>query len=154
MLLLTRKRKKKPGKETSPAWFALESSRPAQSCPWLWRAATAAPWLAVLAAVHLAAPFGLAAKKKTVSRSVTGLVLDKDENGISGATVELTDLQSGKKLAISAQEGGHYKFSDLEPNHDYQVQATHKGLSSEARKVSSFDTRITFVINLKIEPPK
>jgi hypothetical protein len=97
---------------------------------------------------------GLAAKEKKISKTVTGLVMDKDENGISGAAVELTDLQTGKKVTIVSEEGGRYKFSDLQPTHDYELQAKNQGLESEPRKVSSFDSRNRLVINLKIAPAK
>ncbi len=156
MLLQLRKRKKKPGRKSSPGPPWLRPSWTVQSCRCFSRQAGKGSWLAALAAVQLLVFFtgGLAAKQKKVPRSVSGFVLDKDENGIAGATVELTDLQTGKKLAIFSEEGGRYKFSDLEPLHDYELQATHKGLSSEVRRVSSFDSRNTIVINLKIEPPK
>ncbi|PYV09920.1 MAG: hypothetical protein DMG23_09360 [Acidobacteria bacterium] len=48
---------------------------------------------------------------------------------------------------------GHYQFSDLNPRHDYEVQASYQGDTSKARKVSSFDSRSQFVINLKVSPP-
>ncbi len=80
--------------------------------------------------------------------------MDHDENGISGATVELTDLQTGKKVALFTEEGGRYRFSDLVPTHDYEIKATYKGASSQARKVSSFDSQNKLVRNLKISPPK
>ncbi len=113
-------------------------------------------WLATVAAVQVLAfsTVALVAKEKKVSRTVTGVVLDQDENGIVGATVQLTDLHTGKKIAVVTEEGGHYQFSDLEPSHDYEVQATFKGASSETRKYSSFDSRNRLVLNLKISPTK
>jgi len=85
--------------------------------------------------------------------SLSGIVLDKDENGIPRATITLTDLQTNKKIAIYASEDGHYQFSDLDPRHDYEVQASYQGNTSKARKVSSFDSRSRFVINLNVSPP-
>lgn len=96
----------------------------------------------------------LAAKQKKVPRRVTGVVLDQADNGIAGATVTMTDLQTGKKLAAYTKEGGQYEFSDLLESHDYEVQAEYKGASSEVRKASSFDTRNRIVLDLKIPPPK
>ncbi len=96
---------------------------------------------------------GLAGKEKKISRIVTGTVLDQADNGIVGATVVLTDLQTGKKNATYSQEGGRYQFADLQATHDYEVQANYKGLTSEARRVSSFDNRNTIVLNLKIPSP-
>ncbi len=96
----------------------------------------------------------LIAKQKKVPRIVTGAVLDDRENAIVGASVVLTDLQTGKKVATYTKEGGLYQFSDLLPSHDYEVKAEYKDASSEVRKASSFDTRNRIVLNLKIGPPK
>lgn len=113
-------------------------------------------WLAILSAVCLGVfPAQLVAgKEKKISRTVTGIVLDQAENPVTGATVVLTDLQTGKKFSVVSQEEGRYQFSDLQATHDYEVQATLKDLSSDARKVSSFDTRNRIVLNLKISSSK
>lgn len=97
---------------------------------------------------------GLLAKEKKPSRVVTGVVSDEAENPIVGATVVLTDLQTGKKHAIYTGEGGAYQFSDLQTTRDYEVQATHQGLASRVRKVSQFDPRNRIVLDLRIPPPK
>lgn len=97
----------------------------------------------------------LAPKKKAkVPRVVTGIVVDGSENPIVGAVVEMTDVTTGKKTAMYTQEGGHYQFSDLNQNHDYEIQATYKGVSSKVRTASSFDTRKTIRLDLQIPPPK
>jgi hypothetical protein len=149
-----KKRKKKRGSELSPSPAAWRLHRPGRAVRGRSRLLRNAAWLAILVQVLAFSVTGLAAKQKKVSRSVSGVVLDKDENGIAGATVELTDLATGKKTAMFSEDGGRYKFADLEPTHDYELHATDKGLSSEVRKVSSFDARNTIVINLRIEPPK
>jgi hypothetical protein len=101
----------------------------------------------------LCAP-GLAREKKPVTKTVSGVVLDEAENGIEGATIELTDLQTGKLVAIYSQEKGQYSLSGLLPSHDYKIEASFKGSSSEVRQISSFDTRMRLVINLTIPRPK
>jgi hypothetical protein len=93
---------------------------------------------------------GLAKEKKPTSRTVSGLVLDEAENGIKGATIELTDVQTGKVVAIYSQEGGQYRFSDLLFSHDYKIKATFKGVTSEIRQASSIDTRPHLVINFTL----
>ena len=97
---------------------------------------------------------GLLAKEKKPTRVVTGVVSDEAENPIAGATVVLTDLQTGKKIAIYTGEGGAYQFSDLQTTRDYEVQAARQGLASQVRKVSQFDPRNRIVLNLRIPPPK
>jgi hypothetical protein len=109
----------------------------------------------VLTVVWLLYPSGLAAKKQKgpTTKTVSGMVFDKAENGISGAEVTLKDLQTGKVVAIYAEANGQYQFTDLDPHHDYEIQARFKGVASETRQVSSFDTRWKLVINLTIPPP-
>jgi ubiquinone/menaquinone biosynthesis C-methylase UbiE len=105
----------------------------------------------VLAVAWLLHAPGLAAKQKApTTETVSGLVTDKAENRISGATVTLKDLQTGKTVAIYTEANGQYQFSDLDPHHDYQIQASFQGVASETRQVSSLDTRRKLVINLTI----
>jgi hypothetical protein len=111
----------------------------------------------VLAVVGLLHAPGLAAKKKApTTLTVTGMVTDKDEKGISGATVTLKDLQTGKDVAIYTGSDGQYLFSDLDPNHDYQIHASFNGVASETRRIGPFETRRKLVINLTVsaEPSK
>ena len=91
--------------------------------------------------------------KRPTSRTVSGVVMDETENFIQGAIVELTDLQTKKVLDIYSQKGGQYQFTDLRFDHDYTVQATCNGLSSDVRQVSSIDTRWTLVLNLTLLKP-
>jgi hypothetical protein len=96
----------------------------------------------------------LAAKEEKPSRRVTGLVSDEAENPIVGAAVVLTDLETGKKTATYTTAEGTYRFTGLQPTHDYEVQATHRGVSSRVRRISSIDPRNRIVLNLRIPPPK
>jgi hypothetical protein len=108
-----------------------------------------------LAVAWLLHASGLAAKKQKgpTTKTVSGMIMDKTEKGIGGAEVRLKDLQTGKTLAIYAEANGQYRFSDLDPHHDYEIQASFKGVASETRQVSSIDTRWKLVINLTIPPP-
>jgi hypothetical protein len=101
----------------------------------------------------LGAAIGLAKEKKPPTRTVLGVVIDDAENAIQGASVELTDRQTGKVLEIYSQDGGHYQYADLRFDHDYTVKATYQGLSSEVRQASSLDTRTPLVLNLTIPKP-
>lgn len=110
--------------------------------------------LAILGTLLLlwAAP-GLAKDKTPTTRTLSGVVMDEKENLIKGAAIELTDLQTKKVLEIYSQEGGQYQYTDLRFDHDYTVQATYNGMSSEARQVSSIDMRWHMVLNLTINKP-
>ena len=94
------------------------------------------------------------AKKKKVSRTVTGVVLNASNQGIVGAAVQLKDLSTGETTASYTLEGGRYSFADLKASDDYQVQASFKGQSSETRTASSFDDRDLITLNLHIPPPE
>jgi len=138
-----------------PSILALPLLRARSSYFSIWRISGGVRVLCgVLAVVWLLHAPGLAAKEKVpTTKTVSGAVTDKAENGISGATVTLKDLQTGKTVAIYAGANGQYQFSDLDPQHDYQIQASFKGVSSETRQVNSFDTRRKLVVNLTIPPP-
>ena len=112
--------------------------------------------LALLLTACVALPAVLAAKDKPLrpSRVVTGLVSDEADDPISGATVTLTDLETGKKLASYTGDDGRFLFSSLETTRDYEVQATHKGITSRVRKVTTIDPRNKITLNLQIPPPK
>jgi hypothetical protein len=112
--------------------------------------------LALLVTACMAVPAVLTAKDKPLrpSRTVTGLVSDEAENPISGATVTLKDLETGKQLASYTGDDGKYLFSSLETTREYEVQATHKGVASRVRKVTTIDPRNKITLNLQIPPPK
>ena len=106
-------------------------------------------WLVVLCVPEL-----LAKEKKPVTKTIAGVVLDEADNPIAGAAVELNDVQDNKKLAKYSQQDGKYQFADLDPKHDYEIQVSFKGLSSEVRKVSSLDDRRIVVLNFTLTPGK
>ena len=110
--------------------------------------------LVLAAALALGGPAALAKQKKPYTKTVSGVVMDEADNGITGAMIELADAQSGKVLDIYSQRGGAYQFTDLSFDHDYTLQATFKGSSSELRHVSSIDLRSRLVLNLTIPGPK
>ena len=113
-----------------------------------WRSLFAAVILLTLSSV------ALSAKEKEPRRVLSGIVSDGAENPVVGAAVTLTDLQTGKKTATYTSSEGAYQFSDLQFTRDYEVQAAHKGVSSQVRRVSTIDPRTKIVFNLRIPPPK
>ena len=97
--------------------------------------------------------FSAAKKKKPLTKTIQGQVFDQDNNPLVGASVELTDVTSGKTLGIYAEEGGRYHFTDLKPIDDYQVRAAYKGQQSDVRHVSALDDEAVRVLNLTIPAP-
>jgi Carboxypeptidase regulatory-like domain len=127
----------------------LGGNRPAAGTKVLRSLVLCAVCLVVVATVSYGAK-----KKEKASRVVTGSVVDGSDNPIEGAIVEMTDERTGKKLAMVTQQDGHYQFSGLDEDHDYKLQATFKGITSDVRTASSFDTRNRIVLNFQIPPPE
>ncbi|MGH9450264.1 MAG: carboxypeptidase-like regulatory domain-containing protein [Terriglobia bacterium] len=101
----------------------------------------------------LAAP-QLGAKQKPMPvKTILGAVLNSSNAGVTGASVMLTNLETRHTDAIYSGPNGKYTFSGLDPNDDYQLQATYRRLQSAVRRVSSLDSRSQIVINLVLTAP-
>jgi hypothetical protein len=103
----------------------------------------------VLAASSFANPAALVAQ--TPERVVQGKVVDKDGAGVKGATVYLKDDHTLSVRSYIASDDGSYHFGQLAQNTDYELWAEVGGKRSKTANLSSFDTRNTFNITLKIE---
>ena len=103
--------------------------------------------------VSLAVPAPLLLAQKQVVRVVQGKVVDKADAAVKGATVFLKD---GHTLSVKSYvaDDGSYRFGQLAQNTDYQLWAEFNGKKSSVKNLSSFDTRSTFNINLKIDTAK
>jgi Carboxypeptidase regulatory-like domain len=158
MLFLQRKRTKKssPGEQEAGS-LILPAARGGRKAGRAVDGGRGVFWRgAVLAACGLlAVSASLSAKqRKAAIRVVSGVVMDQQDRPLLGAVVEMTDVQTGKGQAMYTQADGRYEFSGLNPDHDYHLQAKYKGLASEVRTASSFDTRDRIVLNLTVPPPK
>lgn len=87
-------------------------------------------------------------------KTVRGEVLDKSENPVSAAVVFLKNTRSNQVRSYIADNRGNYRFSGLDPNADYEVHAEKDGDKSQTRSISSFDSRMDIVLNLKLERKK
>jgi Carboxypeptidase regulatory-like domain len=94
-----------------------------------------------------------AKQKQPPTKTIQGHVLDASSTPIVGAAVQLTDVTTGKTLAMYSEAGGRYVFTHLKPTDDYKVQATYRGQQSEARRASSLNDENLVVLNLTIPPP-
>ena len=104
--------------------------------------------------VSLALPAPLLlAQKQAADRVVQGKVVDKADAAVKGATVYLKD---GHTLSVKSYvaDDGSYRFGQLAQNTDYELWAEFNGKKSSVKNLSSFDTRSTFNINLKIDTAK
>lgn len=93
-----------------------------------------------------------ARQKPPLTKTISGSVLEPSRQGVSGASVLVTDLRTHITDATYSGANGAYSFPGLNPSHDYQVKAMYKGRSSAVREVSAFDTRMRIVINLVLKP--
>ena len=89
--------------------------------------------------------------KPITSRTVVGLVTDKNDTPIADAIVYLKDTKSLTIKSYVSQKDGTYRFNALSPNIDYELYAQKDSKKSATRKLSQFDSRAEPRINLKIE---
>jgi hypothetical protein len=83
-------------------------------------------------------------------RTVHGSVLDKNENPVTSAVVY---LKNGKTLSVKtyiSDDTGHYRFSGLDVNVDYEIHAEHNDMMSAVHTISSFDDRRDIPLTLKL----
>jgi hypothetical protein len=116
-----------------------------------------------IAALLLALSFGLGAgpfavtipavaqSRGPVQRTVMGKVVNKDGAGIKGAIVYLEDDHTSSVKTAIADEEGNFRFVQLASNTDYTVWAKVDGKKSATKGISSFDSRNSFTLSLKID---
>ena len=93
-------------------------------------------------------------KHEAQLKTVRGVVLDKSENPVPTGVVFLKNVRTNQVRSYIADNQGNYRFSGLDPNSDYELHAEKDGAKSQTRNVSSFDTRMDIVLNLKLAPKK
>jgi hypothetical protein len=89
--------------------------------------------------------------KPITSRTLIGLVTDKDDNPIPDAIVYLKDTKTLGIKSYVSQKDGSYRFNALSMNIDYEVYAQKADKKSATKKLSQFDSRGEPRLNLKIE---
>jgi hypothetical protein len=115
--------------------------------------------VAVMAAVLLMCAAGSLAQEKRkkgeeTTRSVQGAVMSPDDSAVVGAVVQLKNTKTLQIRSFITKENGAYYFHELSPDIDYELKADYQGASSGSKTLSSFDSRKTATINLKLNPKK
>ena len=87
-------------------------------------------------------------------RAVGGAVLDKSENPLRDAVVYLKNDRTLTVRTYISDPDGHYRFSGLDPNVDYEIHAEHEDLTSANRVISAFDSRKDINVTLKVDKEK
>ncbi len=115
--------------------------------------------VAIAAAVLLISVAGSFAQEKKkkgeeTTRSVQGAVSAADDSAVVGAVVKLKNTKTLQIRSFITKENGTYYFHELSPDVDYELQADYQGASSGPKTLSSFDSRKSATINLKLNPKK
>ena len=110
-------------------------------------------WPLVVSVESLATPFAQA-QRGPVQRIVQGRVTDKGNAAISGAVVYLKDDHSLSVKSFISEADGSYRFGQLLDGTDYELWAESNGKKSSTKTISSFDSKRTFQIDLKIDTAK
>lgn len=93
-------------------------------------------------------------KKESELRTVHGSVVDHSDNPIVSSIVYLKNVRTQAVKTYIADDDGHYRFSGLDPNVDYEIYAEKDNNSSPHRTISSFDSRKDIEIILHIDRKK
>ncbi len=84
-------------------------------------------------------------------RVVSGAVLGEDSTPVIGATVFLKNEKTKAIRSYTSTEKGHYYFAQVNMAEDYDLWAEKGGKKSAVKTVSSWDSRKTFVSDLKLK---
>ena len=90
-------------------------------------------------------------KEDANQRSVEGVVTDGARNLVPRAIVQLKDMRTLQIRSFVTQPEGTYHFAGLRTDTDYELKATLGDQTSETKRVSSFDSRKTAIVNLELE---
>ncbi len=129
------------------------SSRPRTSIdPASWR--THRHYLISLAATLSACiltPFILQAQSKpAVRHTVDGIVINGAKAPIAGAVVYLENPKSLDVQSYLTDAQGHYHFSHIAPQTDYEIWAEQNGHQSKHKFISQFSNHIQFHFTLTL----
>jgi len=112
----------------------------------------------VLAALLLVPATALISTQSAIAqqaqRSVTGKVTAKDDAPVKGAVVHLKDTRSLSQKSFITDDDGGYRFGQLNSNTDYEIWAEFNGKKSPVKTISSFDSKNSFAITLKVDTGK
>jgi hypothetical protein len=111
----------------------------------------AAAFIALFSALLLGAQN---AKHDSQLKTVRGVVTDKSDNPIEGAVVYLSNTRTTQVRSNISTKSGDYRFSGIDPNAEYELYAEKDGAKSQVRNISSFDSRLDIVLNLKLGKKK
>ncbi len=89
-------------------------------------------------------------ESRILTRSIEGIVQNKDKQPIGGAIVLLKNTKTLQVRSYIAQTNGRYHFFGLSTDINYQVRAESAGLTSKIKMVSVFDSHKVVKLDLKV----
>lgn len=84
------------------------------------------------------------------TRSVQGLVTDASDNPVAKAVVQLKDTKTLQIRSFITDADGQYHFAGLSTDVEYELKAMHEGATSDAKRVSVFNSSKAVTVNLKL----
>lgn len=106
--------------------------------------------IAILTVIAVGAVSLAVAGDTPAARTLQGQVMRGGEAPLSGAVVYLKNTKTMAVRSFISDNSGNYRFTSLSPNVDYEVHAEYKGVKSDTKTLSAFDSRSTATINLKV----
>lgn len=95
-----------------------------------------------------------AQNSKSLLRTIHGMVVGGSETPVKSCVVYLKNLRTSDVSTRITDESGLFRFSGLDPNADYQINAQSGKMCSDPRTVSSFDSRTDVDLTLKLNRDK
>jgi Carboxypeptidase regulatory-like domain len=108
------------------------------------------PKKAFLCCVLLIATAAAAVEQGGQVRSVTGHVVNAQDQPLPKAVVHLKNTRTLAIKTYITEPDGSYRFSALSPNVDYELYAEYQGGHSDTKTLSAFDNRKQVTVTLKI----
>ena len=84
-------------------------------------------------------------------RVVDGTVQDDTETPVVGATVFLRNTKSKSIRSYTSTDGGKFRFAQVNMSEDFDLWAEKDGRKSPNKTISSWDTRKSLSIDLKLK---
>lgn len=88
------------------------------------------------------------------TRTVRGVVVDREGNALPAAVVQIEDLSSLQVRSFITMASGAYYFCDLNPDRDYRLRARYRRVWGPAKTLSRFNSRKEVTLNLEIDVRK
>jgi Carboxypeptidase regulatory-like domain len=112
-------------------------------------------WLpAAMAGIILLAPLAAGQKHDSSPRSVSGRVVNAEDQPLAKAVVYLKDIKTLAIRSYITQEDGSFHFSGLGLNVDYEIYADFQGARSNVKTLSAFDEHKQTMFTLKVRSAK